>query len=55
MDGHHPKKEPRGKELIDRYCRNYNIANTSEITEKMVLGHWTLGWQLTKKFLGKEL
>lgn len=42
-------KEPRGKELIDRYKKNYNISHDVEITEEMILNHWELEKSLTSE------
>lgn len=35
-------REPRGQELIERYKKNYNIPDSFEITELMVLKYWEL-------------
>ncbi|MBG1269810.1 class I SAM-dependent methyltransferase [Nostoc sp. WHI] len=43
--------ETRGIELITRYKRNYGIPAEVEITEDMVLAHWELEKDLTKKLL----
>jgi len=44
-------KEPRGKELVARYVKNYGIAADTEISEQMVLAHWQLEKALTKELL----
>ena len=31
------KSEPRGKELINKYKKNYHISKNEIITEKMIL------------------
>ncbi|MEQ1742870.1 MAG: class I SAM-dependent methyltransferase [Candidatus Nitrotoga sp.] len=43
--------EPRGQELINRYRWNYGIAKDAELTEKMILAHWTLEQRLTRELL----
>lgn len=44
-------KEPKGRELIKRYKKNYHIRDNIAITEKMILGHWELEKLLTKELL----
>jgi cyclopropane fatty-acyl-phospholipid synthase-like methyltransferase len=44
-------KEPRGKELIERYKSNYGISVDAPITEKMILQHWEMEKALTKQLL----
>jgi 2-polyprenyl-3-methyl-5-hydroxy-6-metoxy-1,4-benzoquinol methylase len=43
--------EPRGDQLILRYRSNYTIPSEVEITEEMILNHWELEKQLTRKLL----
>ncbi len=43
--------EPRGQELIDRYKKNYNIPDETEITENMILRHWELEKSLANELL----
>ncbi len=43
--------EPRGQELINRYRWNYGIAKDAELTEEMILAHWTLEQRLTRELL----
>jgi SAM-dependent methyltransferase len=44
-------KEPRGKELVERYKANYEIPVDARITEEMVLTHWELEKNLTKQLI----
>lgn len=41
--------EPRGRELINRYKKNYHIS--THITEEMILMHWELEKRLTRELL----
>ncbi|BAZ42342.1 putative methyltransferase [Calothrix sp. NIES-4101] len=43
--------EPRGLELIERYKKNYGIAEEAILTEEMILQHWELEKQLTHELL----
>lgn len=45
------RKEPRGQELINRYCANYGIPKEANITENDILEHWHLELELTKQLL----
>ncbi len=44
-------KEPRGSELVSRYIANYGELPDGEITEEMVLRHWSLERELTAELL----
>lgn len=44
-------KEPRGKELINRYRWNYKISADAILTEAMILAHWDLEKRLTRELL----
>lgn len=46
--------EPRGKELIERYKKNYNISEASELTGDMILAHWELEKRLTRELLKSD-
>lgn len=43
--------EPRGKKLITRYKKTYNIPAEVDITEEMILTHWNLEKRLTAELL----
>jgi SAM-dependent methyltransferase len=46
--------EPRGQELIDRYKANYNIPADAVISEDMILKHWDLEKELTRRLLNSK-
>lgn len=48
------ENEPKGEKLIYAYKKNYNIPNEEVITEKMILNHWELEKNLTKKLLNSN-
>ena len=41
-------KEPRGKELVTRYKKQYRIPMHDNVSEEMILAHWELERRLTK-------
>lgn len=46
--------EPRGKELLRRYRKNYKIADNYTLTEDMILTHWELEKNLAKTILNSN-